>query len=258
MCAMIWASVLLGPVLLAGPQPAEVTGTALYRERIAMPPGAVFEVTLEEAGKPGAQPVILGQMRKTDAGQPPYAFTISYDKAKIRRRRTYVVKARLLLDGRPRFESEAVRVLTRGKGRDAGSVLMRGVRPSSLAAPAPLAGTHWTLAGTHWTLAALAGKPVTLARGQKEPYLVFHNEDKRAGGFTGCNQFSASYKTSAGKLSFGHGMGTLMACAQGMELEDEFRKALPEVKSYRIEGERLELLDGAGKALAGFEAKPRP
>ncbi len=249
MRAMIWASVLLGPVLLAGPQPAEVTGTALYRERIAMPPGAVFEVTLEEAGKPGAQPVILGQMRKTDAGQPPYAFTITYDKAKVRKRRTYVIRARVLVDGRPRFESEAVRVLTRGKGRDAGAVLMRGVRPSSLAAPAPLAGTHWTLA-------ALAGKPVTLARGQKEPYLVFHNEDKRAGGFTGCNQFSASYETSAGKLSFGHGMGTLMACAQGMELEDEFRKALPEVKSYRIEGGRLELLDGAGKALASFDAKP--
>lgn len=250
MRGMNWAPVFLWPVLLAGAQPAAVTGTALYRERIAMPPGAVFEATLEEVGKTGAQPVVLGRMRKEDAGQPPYAFSISYDKGKVRRRRTYVVKARVLVDGSPRFESELVRVLTRGKGREAGTLLMRAATAQA-AANAPLAGTHWTLA-------TLAGKKVTLEPGQKEPHLVFNAGEKRAGGFTGCNRMSASYETSGNGLTFGYGMGTLMACARGMELEDAFRKVLPDVKSYRIEGGRLELLDGAGKVLAGFEAKPAP
>ncbi len=46
---------------------------------------------------------------------------------------------------------------------------------------------------------------------------------------------------------------TMMACASGMETEQNFLKALGEVKRWKIVGHELELMDGAGKVVAVFE-----
>lgn len=58
-----------------------VTGTAVYRERIALPPGAVFEATLEDVSLADATAEVLGRARVARAGQVPIAFAISYDPA---------------------------------------------------------------------------------------------------------------------------------------------------------------------------------
>lgn len=42
---------------------AAVTGTATYRERIALPPGAVLEVTLEDVSRAGAPAEAIGSVR---------------------------------------------------------------------------------------------------------------------------------------------------------------------------------------------------
>jgi uncharacterized lipoprotein YbaY len=54
-----------------------ITGTALYRERIALPPGAVFEATLEDISRADAPAEILGRARLEPAGQPPFRFEIT-------------------------------------------------------------------------------------------------------------------------------------------------------------------------------------
>jgi putative lipoprotein len=59
MSSSLRASAVLAVVFLlaagcASRAPAQVKGTANYRERMALPPGAVFEATLEEVSKADA------------------------------------------------------------------------------------------------------------------------------------------------------------------------------------------------------------
>lgn len=113
-----------------------VTGTALYRERIAMPPGVVFEARLEDVSRADAPAEVLGTYRIEDAGNPPYAFTIDYDPARIDDRFTYAVRAELRLDGQLLFTTDTmVPVLTRGAPSDVEIVMVRVASSAGTAAP---------------------------------------------------------------------------------------------------------------------------
>ncbi len=106
--------------LLAGIAAAEaadgtVTGVATYRERIALPPGAVFEATLEDISRADAPADVVSTVRQEDVGNPPYRFELAFDPARIVPSRRYAVRARLTLEGRLVFTSDQVHpVLTNG------------------------------------------------------------------------------------------------------------------------------------------------
>ena len=102
-----------------------VTGTATYRERIALPPNAVFEATLEDVSRTDAPATIIGRARLDKPGQPPFQFSIQYDTAQIVATRSYSVRARVTVDGNLMFSSDqAYPVLTRGRGSQV-AILMR-------------------------------------------------------------------------------------------------------------------------------------
>ena len=94
----------------------QVTGTAAYRERIAMLPGTVFEAVLEDVSLADAPATVLGSYVNDDAGNPPYGFAIDYDAAAIQPGHRYAVRARLTgPDGRLLFVTDTVApVLTDG------------------------------------------------------------------------------------------------------------------------------------------------
>ena len=103
-----------GPVV-AQAAGGTVQGTATYRERIAMPPGAVFEATLEDVSRADAPSVVVSTVRKDDAGNPPYRFELPYDPARIVPSRRYAVRAQVTLEGRLIFTSDQSHpVLTNG------------------------------------------------------------------------------------------------------------------------------------------------
>jgi len=94
---------------------AEVTGQAVYFERIAAPPHARLEVVLEDISRPGLAAERLGEMIVEPAGQPPYEFSIEYDPAQIDPRHTYRVAARLYDGDALMFVTDEVhQVITRG------------------------------------------------------------------------------------------------------------------------------------------------
>ena len=121
------------PVLLAialaamiGPAVAEdaITGTALYREKIAMPDNAVFEAELVERMS-GA---VVASMRREKAGNPPYQIRVDYDPAKIEDKLGYGVRAGVIVDGKPMFATEDMPdVITRGAPREV-TIIMRMAR----------------------------------------------------------------------------------------------------------------------------------
>ena len=111
---------------------AKLKGTATYRERMALPPDATFEATLEDVSKADARSKVLGRARIEQPGNPPIAFEISYDPARIEARHRYAVRARILVDGKLLFTTDqSYPVLTGERDHELVLLLRRAEAPSS-------------------------------------------------------------------------------------------------------------------------------
>lgn len=121
-----------------------ITGTAEWNERIALPPGAVFEAVLEEISSAGTPAVELGQTTIESPGNPPFEFVIPYDPTVIEPRGRYSVRTRVMLGDRLMFASDSqIPVLTQGAG-DTIDVTMRMIdRPRApVGITSPVIGAH--------------------------------------------------------------------------------------------------------------------
>jgi copper homeostasis protein (lipoprotein) len=148
--AIVIACAILGtarpsPALAAND--ATITGTATYRERVALTPDAELEATLEDVSRADAPAQVVARARRSNPGQVPISFTIPYDKDRIDARHRYVVRVSIVDGGRLRFVSDqAYPVLTGGHGRTvqvrmrapgSGEEHGRPEEPSSPLAPLP-------------------------------------------------------------------------------------------------------------------------
>ena len=132
-----------------GPASGQVKGTATYRERIAMPPDAVFEATLEDVSKADARAEVIGQARIERPGNPPIRFEITYDPARIISNHRYSVRARILVDGKLFFTTDqSYPVLTGGHGNEVALLLRRaGSSGPATGGAGPLGSLPATFAG---------------------------------------------------------------------------------------------------------------
>lgn len=128
-----------------------IEGAATYRERIALPPDAVFEALLQDVTIADASATEIARATIPRPPAPPIRFSIAFDAEKIDPRRTYSVAARILVDGRPWFASDtAYPVLTRGAGRRVDIVLKmvgreaqeRPRTPGAADSSSPVIGAH--------------------------------------------------------------------------------------------------------------------
>ncbi len=126
--------------------------------------------------------------------------------------------------------------------------------PTSAPANTTMSKSDSPLRNTYWKLVTLHGKTVTTAAQQREAHIVFSAQNNRVSGSSGCNRMMGGFEESANHLKFKSLGGTRMACPAGMEQEAEFLQALQTVERYRIQGERLEVLDSKGAVVASFEA----
>jgi putative lipoprotein len=219
-----------------------VTGTATYPQSIPLPPGAVFEATLEDVSKAGARAEALGTARVERPGNPPIAFEIPYDRSRIDPRRRYSVRARIVLDGRLLYTTDThVPILTEGSGNEVALTL----RPP---------GGPVSVENTYWKLTRLGGQRLTLARWPEEPHLILHPDSRRVSASGGCNRFTGPYKLEGEELRFGRIAGTLKACKDSTGTEKDFLAVLGQVRKARVSRQQLQLLDAEGKPLARFEA----
>jgi putative lipoprotein len=109
----------------ASPDTGQVTGTLMYRERIALPPGAVAEVWLLDTSLADAPAVEIAYQKIEDPGSPPIPFVLDYDPSKIDERMQYGVRATISHDGQLLFTSDThYPVLTRGAGYTAEVMLI--------------------------------------------------------------------------------------------------------------------------------------
>ena len=103
----------------------QVTGTLMYRERIALPPGALAEVWLLDTSLADAPAVEIAYQGIDDPGNPPIPFALDYDPAKIRDGMQYTVRATIRHADQLLFTSDThYPVLTRGAGNTADILLV--------------------------------------------------------------------------------------------------------------------------------------
>ncbi len=111
-----------------------------------------------------------------------------------------------------------------------------------------------TLQETYWKLITVNGARVEVADSAREPHIILHTADLRASGSGGCNRLSGPFTLAGEQLAFGAIMMTKMACTEGMAVEQAFTAALGATRSYRIDGQVLELLGETGSTLARLRA----
>lgn len=114
------------------------------------------------------------------------------------------------------------------------------------------------LRNTYWKLVRLEGEPVPVAEKQTEPHLILAADELRVSGSGGCNRVMGGFELDGDRLSFSRMASTMMACVNGMEVEQRFLKSLEDVQRYRIGGSHLDMLDAGGDVVARFEAVALP
>jgi putative lipoprotein len=103
---------------------AQVTGTLTYRERIALPPGAVATVWLLDTSLADAPAREIAYQVIDDPGTPPIPFVLDYDSSEIREGMQYSVRATISHADQMLFTTDThYPVLTRGAG-DTADVLL--------------------------------------------------------------------------------------------------------------------------------------
>jgi putative lipoprotein len=234
---------------------ATITGSAMYRERIAMPPGAVFTATLEDTSRADAPSTRIAQFTKKSPGNPPIRFTITYDPSKIIDSHTYTVRATITVEGRLMFTSTTSNpVLTGGKPDHVAFTLHHVTAADDLPAVPSRTGTApAALEDSYWKLVTLNGKDIPVIPNHREPSLILHPEGMRTEVFGGCNEIAGTYKLKGSSLIFGPMAGTLMACPEAADTESAFTRALQETARYHIYGQHLDLIDAKRTVVARFD-----
>ena len=239
-----WALAVICLLFSVPARAGTVEGEAFYRERIALPPQAVFEAEL--LIETDTQPVhVVGRATHAPAGLPPFHFTINYVDNPSLDNATLLVRATVMVGGVLWFKSDR-----KNSAVDGGKlkILMVSARGSAPVGVSPLRNTYWRLT-------EIDGAPVQRAERQREPHMILAADRMHVAGNGGCNRFTGNFTLNGQSIRFGHHMAaTMMACADGMEQERLYLKALGNVASYRIEADRLVLLDGSGKILLQFSA----
>lgn len=210
-----------------------VTGTATYRERMALPPDAMLHVALLDVSLQDAAALELASA-SYDLGGVPAAFRLDYDADDIDDRMTYAVRAWITVGERLMFTTTMhYPVLTRGEG-DHVDVVMERVSGDP----------HTSLEGTEWVVTDMQGVPVASDR---PPTLAFLAEGGVAA-FGGCNRFVGSGSAMDGRVQIADALaGTRMACIDDVaRMEREFIDLLHSVDRYIVQDESLILSDAAG------------
>jgi putative lipoprotein len=208
-----------------------VTGSVAYRERMALPPDAVIQVSLSDVSRADAAATVVAETTiVAGARQVPIPFALRYDPSRIQASSSYAVRAVIKSGDRMLFTTDAAyRVITQGNPTQANLQLVR-------ASGGEVESGASRLTGTTWVLADLAGTPVVA----RAPTLEFADAGRVAGNGS-CNRFTGSVRLSGESISFSPLAATRMACADSAvsRQETSYFQALQGAERFRLDGNTL-------------------
>ena len=133
----------------------------------------------------------------------------------------------------------------------AGATIAVAVSGCSLVEPASVETSKAELIGSTWLAEDIDGGGVI---DNAQSTLVF-GTDGRVSGRGGCNQYGGAVTLKGASMIVDQVFSTKMACTAPalMEQETRFLNALQATRSYRVEGTKLVLVDGEGRARLRFD-----
>ena len=225
---------------------ATLRGTVSYRERIALPPGAIVEVKLLDVSLADAPARTIAETRASGARNPT-RYVLRFDRAQIQPRRRYALQARILHRGQLLFINTSHHGIFDG-GSEETDIRVERVA----AAPSPAPERPASPVG-RWLLEDIRQGGVI----DRLQTVLEIAPDGRVSGSGGCNRMSGSARISGTRISFGPVAATQMACTPAaMDQEQKFFAGLREVRRWRADPARgkLVLLDARGRKLMTFAA----
>jgi heat shock protein HslJ len=118
--------------------------------------------------------------------------------------------------------------------------------------PAPAHRAQPNLRGTAWKLQAVQAPedPTLINPPGRPPELLLATDSERLSGNSGCNRLLGGFQLAGDQLRFSKLVSTKMACtADVMAFEQQYLKALDQVRQWNIDKRSLLLQDGAGRSL---------
>jgi len=133
----------------------------------------------------------------------------------------------------------------------AGVAIALAATGCSLTEPASVQTPKVDLIGSTWLAEDIDGGGVI---DDAQSTLVF-GTDGRVSGRGGCNQYGGVVTLKGASMIVDQVFSTKMACAAPalMDQETRFLNALQATRSYRVDGTKLVLVDGEGKARLRFD-----
>ncbi len=231
--------------VLAGNAMAEIrdlTGSVAYRERVALPPDALVEVTLEDVSRVDAASVVLARQTLKPEVQVPVPFRLAYDDGMVAENGRYAVRALIRVGEEVLWRStQSFAALTQDAPERVDVWVERMPEPG---------GVDLTLGS--WLVVAMNGEFV---QGERVPQIEF-GEAGQVSGTSGCNRFTGSYTIAGDQLTFGPLASTRMACNDALNAQEAaFFKTLTKVASVATQGGGTVLLDAQGNIIMRFLAE---
>lgn len=220
--------------------PMTLRGTVSYRERIALPRGAVVEVRLLDVSLADAPARIIAETR-IRGQRNPTRYVLRFDRSLIEPRRSYALQARILDGERLLFINTARHAVFAG-GRDDTAIRVERVRSQAEAAPSPASPTG------RWLAEDIRGGGV-MDRLQSVLEIA---ADSSVSGSGGCNRISGKAVIEGSRISFPPLASTRMACSPAaMDQENRFLATFADTRGWRIDQpqQKLLLLDAGGRPL---------
>lgn len=116
-------------------EPILIRGTAVYGERLTLPPNAVFEAVVLDVSRADAPAEVIATFRREDPGSPPFVFAITVDPALLRPGARYGLRATIKVDGQLRFTTGTYSPVLATRSGDEVELLLVGVAAESSGKP---------------------------------------------------------------------------------------------------------------------------
>lgn len=214
-----------------------ILGTVSYRERIALPPHAILEVSLIDVSMVDAPTGIIAVTRIRTRRRMPIPYRLRFDDKHVRRGRSYALEARILVDGKLWFITARRQPVTRGP-----------VQPDMLVQRTAAQTSEASTPSGRW-LAELIRNGGVIDNLQSTIEIA---RDGTITGNGGCNGFSGKAIITAGEIKCGPLAATKMACAPAvMDQETRLLGALADARRWMIDEKRgkLILFDGGNREI---------
>ena len=202
-----------------------IVAALFYREKIALPPGAVAVAAVEIAGSG----TVVAETRNELADQSvPISVTLDVDRLRLPQDARLVFLGSIEVDGALAWKSEPQPVNLTVETIDLGSVMLRAVEePDMTDVNTPVASS---LAGT-WVVEDILGGGII---DSSRVTLVF--SEQQVAGRASCNSYQGTWSLEDDQLSIVDVAVTMMACPEAiMNQEQRFLDALESTVGMRFD-----------------------